>query len=207
MLKLDRMDDRVRHAPDTGGSTGAAGDGQGGPPSGEPSAVPEWDAFIGALPAETRALYERHEAGLRATVQATRAERDALRGAGQERDALKGRVDAMVKALDGKDPETVRQQLSEIRADLETASKRAAFYEDAGKPEIGCRNPRLAFMVAQSEALFDRRGAPDWQAIRTAAPELFGPVVPQGNAGAGTGRQPDAKTSINDYIRQAAGRR
>jgi hypothetical protein len=113
----------------------------------------------------------------------------------------------MVKALDGKDPETVRQQLSEIRADLETASKRAAFYEDAGKPEIGCRNPRLAFMVAQSEALFDRRGAPDWQAIRTAAPELFGPVVPQGNAGAGTGSQPAAKTSINDYIRQAAGRR
>ena len=182
----------------TAGAGSAAGPGDGQTDGAQGQGTPQtWDAFVAALPAETRALYDQSVTGLRNTVQATR----------QERDTLKARVDALVGALDGKEPTAVKQQLTELQTELATANQRAAFYEDAGKPETGCRNPKLAFMVAQSENLFDRRGNPDWQAIRTAAPELFGPVVPAGNAGAGTGNPPAARQNINDYIRQAAGRR
>ena len=184
-----------RDAANSAGSAAATDGGQADGAQGQ--GTPQtWDAFVAALPAETRALYDQSVTGLRNTVQATR----------QERDTLKARVDALVGALDGKEPTAVKQQLTELQTELVTANQRAAFYEDAGRAEIGCRNPKLAFMVAQSEQLFDRRGNPDWTAIRTAAPELFGPVVPQGNAGAGTGNPPAAKQSINDRIRQAAGR-
>ena len=185
---------------DTNATAGAGGAGQvadGGQTEGQGQGTPQtWDAFVETLPVEMRALYDQSVTGLRNTVQATR----------QERDALRARVDALVGALDGKEPTAVKQQLTELQMELATANQRAAFYEDAGRAEIGCRNPKLAFMVAQAEQLFDRRGNPDWQAIRAAAPELFGPVVPQGNAGAGTGSPPATKQSINDYIRQAAGR-
>ncbi len=155
-----------------------------------------WETILATLPDEDRALYEQHTAGLRNTVQATR----------QERDTLKARVDALVSALDGKEPAAVKQQLTELQTELATANLRATFYEEAGKPEIGCRNAKLAFMVAQAEKLFDRRGNPDWPAIRAAAPELFGPAVPPGNAGHGTGSAPPGRISMNEYIRQRAGR-
>ena len=181
----------------TAGAGSAAGPGD-GQTDGQGQGTPQtWDAIVAGLPTEQKALYDQSVTGLRNTVQATR----------QERDTLKARVDALVGALDGKEPTAVKQQLGELQTELVTANQRAAFYEDAGKAEVGCRNPKLAFMVAQSENLFDRRGNPDWQAIRAAAPELFGTVTPQGNAGSGTGSPPAAKQNINDYIRQAAGRR
>ena len=39
-----------------------------------------------------------------------------------------------------------------------------------------------------------------------AATELFRKAVPQGNAGAGTASPPSGKMSMNDWIRQVAGR-
>lgn len=180
---------------DTDGAERATG--QDGDAQADQAAPQTWDAILAGLPEEQRALYDQSVTGLRNTVQATR----------QERDTLKARVDAVVGALDGKEPAAVKQQLAELQGELATAHQRAAFYEDAGKPEIGCRNPRLAFMVAQAESLFDRRGNPDWAAIKSAAPELFGIVAPAGHAGAGTGSPPAQKADMNAYIRQAAGRR
>jgi hypothetical protein len=188
MLNLERL---VRFAPDDAGGEVGTNDGA------QTSEAPQtWDAFLETLPPETRALYEQNISGLRNTVQATRSERDAL----------KARVDALVAALDGKEPAAVKQQLTELQSELATANQRALFYEEAGRPEIGCRNPKLAFLVAQAESLFDRRGQPDWEAIRKTAPELFGSAMPRGNAGTGTGSPPPARQSINDYIRQQAGR-
>ena len=64
--------------------------------------------------------------------------------------------------------------LSEMSTRAEQAEQRAAFYEEAGRPEIGCSNPKAAYLIAASEGLFTKRGDPDWPAIKAAAPELFG---------------------------------
>ncbi len=165
--------------------------------SAEPTRPETWDGYIESLEPEVRELYEAHVAGLKSTVQATR----------EERDLLKARIDALVTALDGKEPTVVAQQLRELQGELAQANRRGAFYEEAGKPEIGCRNPKLAFLVAESEKLYDKRGNPDWDAIRKVAPELFGPSIPPGNAGASAGSAPSPRANINDMIRRAAGRR
>jgi hypothetical protein len=89
---------------------------------------------------------------------------------------------------------------------LEQAEQRAAFFEEAGRPEIGCSNPRVAFQVALAEGLFSKRGDPEWPAIKQAAPELFNRKLPAGNAGSGAGAPPPAGASMNDFIRTAAGR-
>lgn len=193
----------ARFAPDTGaGGAGGGVVGTGAVGAGEPGgtvsggAAPEtWDAFLETLPPAIKDLHAAHEAGLRNAVQATR----------QERDALKARLDAVIQGLDGKEPAAVRQELQEMRSGLETANARADFFEMAAKPEVGCRNAKLAWMVAKAENLFDRKGNPDWAAIRQSAPELFGPALPSGNAGSGAGSPTQGKQSMDDIIRQRAG--
>lgn len=198
MLRPDRL---VRYAPDpgaggAGGSTDNGGDtGNGAGTQGDNQAPATWDAFLETLPPEAKTLHEQHESGLRSTVQATR----------QERDALKARLDALIGALDGKEPATVRQELEQMRSGLDTANARADFFEAASKPEVGCRNPKLAWMVAQAESLFDRRGNPDWAAIKQTAPELFGAAIPQSNAGSGNNNPPPGNETMDDFIRQKAG--
>jgi len=190
---FDRL---IRWAPEGsagGNADGGAGDGGDQDNGGTPAS---WESVLETLDDSTRALYDQHVTGLRNTVQATR----------QERDALKARVDAIVQGLDGQEPEAIKKQLTGLQGELQTANQRASFYEEAGQAEIACRNPRAAFLVAQAENLFDSRGNPDWNAIKTAAPELFGARVPPGNAGAGTSAPPAGKVEMNDWIRQSAGR-
>ncbi len=190
---------------DNGQQTGGQQQTQGGQQSGQQTQgqqngaqTPTWDSDLAALSPEARARYDAHVQGLRNTVQATRGERDGLQQ----------KLADLTKALGKDTPEEARRLLGEMQSELETTSRRAAFYEEAGKPEIGCTNPRAAFLVAQSEQLFDRRGNPDWAAIRQAAPELFQTTqrLPAGNAGSGTGQQPPSG-NVNDWIRRQAGRR
>lgn len=155
-----------------------------------------WDDALATLPDAVKALYDSHTTGLRNAVQATR----------QERDDLSRRLSDLTKALGKDTPEEARRLLSEMQGELEVTNRRAAFYEEAGKPEIGCTNPKAAFLLAQADDLFDRRGRIDWEALKASAPELFRPRVPQGNAGVGTGNPPPAQKSMNDFIRRAAGR-
>ena len=152
-----------------------------------------FDEWIGKQPEDVKALYTQHVTGLQNTVKATRDERDALRT------QLK---DLLPKAEKGSELE---KSLTESLGKLELAERRAAFVEDAIKPEIGCRNPKAAFLLAQADNLFDRRGSPDWAAIKAAAPELFGAPKVNANAGDGTDKQPP-KADMNQYIRHMAGR-
>jgi hypothetical protein len=170
-------------------------DGSPAQPGTQQQAPQTWDAFVATLPAEAKVLYEGHITGLTNTVKATRAERDAF----QER------VKAITTAL-GQDPADVKRRLDELTAELERAERRGTFTEQAIQPEIGCRNPRVAYMVAEAQNLWTRRGDPDWAAIKQAAPELFGPAVARGHAGTGTNAPPATKTTMNDFIRRAAGR-
>jgi hypothetical protein len=158
------------------------------------SATPEsWDAWLQAQPDNVKSLYQTHTAGLQNTVKATRQERDDL--ARQIKDLLP-------KAEKGSELE---KSLTEFSQKLDAAEKRAQFVEEAVKPEIGCRNPKAAYVLAAAENLFTRSGAPDWNAIKAAAPELFGTPSTPGNAGNGTDK-PAPKAGMNEYIRHMAGR-
>lgn len=157
------------------------------PEQGETPAT--WDTWYATQPENVKALYEQHVTGLKNTVQATREERDTL---------AKQIRDLSTKAEKGSELE---KTLTEFTGKLALAEQRAAFYEDAGKPEIGCRNPKAAFALAQADNLFDRRGQPDWNAIKAAAPELFGAPSVNANAGTGTQNKPPQANTMNDFIR------
>jgi hypothetical protein len=160
------------------------------PPSETPAS---WDDALKGFSPDVQALYASHVSGLKNTVQATREERDAL---------AKQIREVSAKAEKGSELE---KSLTELGTRLEAAERKAAFVEDAVRPEIGCRNPKAAYALATSENLFDRKGNPDWAAIKAQAPELFGAAGVNGNAGAGT-QSPPPKNSMNDFIRRSAGR-
>jgi len=161
----------------------------------EPVVEIKFDEWLTKQEEPVRKAYELHVTGLKNTVQATRDERDAL--SKQIRDLLP-------KAEKGSELE---RSLAEFSAKLDASEKRAIFAEEAIKPEIGCSNPKAAYLLAVADGLFDKKGAPDWAGIKAAAPELFAKTNARSNAGNGTGSQPNGNLSMNDYIRQAAGHR
>jgi hypothetical protein len=153
-----------------------------------------FEAWLESQDEQVKGLYETHVGGLRNTVKATRDERDALKSQIKE---LSSQVEKGSE---------IEKTLTEFSAKLEAAEKRAMFAEEASKPEIGCTNPKAAWLIAQADELFDRKGNPDWNAIKAAAPELFAKKTSRVNGGAGTGEPPPETASMNNYIRRAAGR-
>ena len=156
----------------------------------QPIKFAEW---LASQDEAVRSAYDEHITGLKATVKATRDERDGL---------AKQIKDLLPKAEKGSELE---KSLTEFGAKLEAAEKRASFFEDAVKPGIDCRNPKAAYALAVTDQLFDRKGSPDWAALKVAAPELFGKVIPPAHPGDGTGAIPKNQ-DMNTFIRQAAGR-
>jgi hypothetical protein len=142
---------------------------------------------------DVRKMIDGHLTGLRNTVKATRQERDGL--AEQIKELLP-------KAEKGSELE---KSLTDISSKLEQTERRAAFAEEATKPEIGCRNPKAAYLLAVADNLFDKRGNPDWDKIKAAAPELFGAPAVNANAGSGTGQKPP-QADMNTLIRRQTGR-
>jgi len=153
-----------------------------------------FDEWVKTQPPEVVALLDNHVTGLRNTVQATRRERDDL--AKQLREAAKNLEQGS----------EARKALEAMTAQVEAAEVRAAFYEDAAKPEIGCTNARLAYIAAQQDALIDSRGRTNWETLRQTYPELFRRAAPTTNAGAGTANAQPATGGMNAFIRRAAGR-
>jgi hypothetical protein len=158
-----------------------------------PAAAQTWEKFLEGQPDEIKTLYGEHTKGLQNTVQATRDERDAL--------AKQIRDDLLPKATKGSELEV---SLNDTLKKLEASDKRANFAEQAIKPEIGCRNPKVAFALATASDLFKRNGDPDWEAIKKEAPELFGPLIPNANAGNGT-EDTTPPVDMNEFLRQATG--
>ncbi len=175
-------------------STQAAGNADGGNGAGATQAL-TWETWLEGQDEQVRTLIQKQTEGLLNTVKATRSERDDL--AKQIKDLAK-------KQAEGSD---ARRALDEMSAKLETTERRAAFMEEAIKPEVQCKNPRAAFLLAEAENLFTKRGDPDWAAIKAAAPELFGTVSANANAGTGTQKPPTPAQNMNDFIRKASGRK
>lgn len=158
----------------------------------EPAENFDFDAWLGEQPEHVRKGYEGKTQGLHSALEREREERKTV---------AKQLKELLPRAEQGSE---AQKALGEMSSKLEQAEQRAAFYEEAGKPEIGCANPKAAFLVASAEGLFTKRGEPDWTAIKAAAPELFARKAPPGNAGTGTQSPPAQKASMNDWIRQAA---
>lgn len=153
-----------------------------------------FEEFLEAQPEEVKTLYQSHSEALLNTVKATRDERDQFKK--QIKELAKGQADGS----------EAKKQLEAMEAQLERTERRAAFLEDAMKPEVQCRNPRAAWLLAEAEGLFDKKGLPDWAAIKRDAPELFGQPVANANAGQGTQQKPNPHKDMNAFIRKAAGR-
>lgn len=154
---------------------------------------PVFDNWLAEQDEPIKAMIGERFKALENTVSATRDERDNFK------DELKGLRD---KAEKGSELET---KLTATIEQLEAAEKKAAFFEEANKAGIECRNPKAAYALAMASDLFTRTGAPDWSAIKTEAPELFGkPAVPS-HGGNGTQENLEAQ-DMNAAIRRMAGR-
>ena len=153
----------------------------------------DFDAWLDEQPQHVKQGLEGHTTGLKTALETERNQRKEL---AKEVKRLSGTAEKGSEA---------EKALGEMSTRLEQAEQRAAFMEEAIRPEIGCSNPRTAFLVASAEGLFKRSGEPDWTAIKQAAPELFGArKTPPGNAGSGNGSPPAQKVGMNEWIRQAA---
>ena len=154
-----------------------------------------WETFLQQQSDEVRGLFDGHVTGLKSALA---SERD------QHKDLAKQLREATEK-LD-KDSDA-RKELEALSGRLEVAEQRAAFYQDAAKPEIGCANAKLAWLAAQEIEAFDRRGNVNWDALKKAFPELFR-TGGSGNAGSGTGGggNPPGGVDMNSMIRRAAGK-
>jgi len=93
-------------------------------------------------------------------------------------------------------------QLTETVSKLESAERRAAFAEQAIKPEVSCSNVKAAYALALADNLFDKDGNPDWTTIKQTAPELF--RKPSSTDGGAGNRQPP-KEDIYTAAMRAAG--
>lgn len=180
---------------------------------GEPPASPSvettaqtWDDWLASRPDAERptitALYERQTQGLRSALDKERDDRKALEK--QVRDLAKA-------AEKGSDAET---QLTTLADQLAAADRRADFYRDAAKTDVGIADPELAWLRvnASPDEFFDRKGNVNFTLLKERHPALFvqtplKPATPKGNAGSGAGQQGAGALSMTDFIRQQAGRR
>jgi len=153
-----------------------------------------FDGWIATQDEPVKQLVSARFLALESTVKATRDERDTFKQQLKE---------LLPKAEKGSELE---KSLNDISTKLEQAERRAAFLEDAVRPEIQCRNPRAAWTLASAQGLFDKKDRPDWTAIKAEAPELFGPLTANANAGAGTGKPVPTAKNMNAFIRAASGR-
>lgn len=151
-----------------------------------------FETFLEKQDPKVKELYEKHTSGLRSALSTEREEKKTLSAQLKE---------LLPKAEKGSELES---KLTETVGKMEAAERRAAFAEEAIKPEIGCRNIKAAFALATADNLFDSRGNPDWEKLKQIAPELFGKP---GSTDGGAGGNNTPTSSMNDLIRGLAGRK
>lgn len=189
-------------AADNGAGSGATPDGSGNgngqtpgsaTPPGQSEPPPTFDAWLGSQDETVKGLIGGRFQNLESALTTERQERGNL---------AKQVKDLAAKAEKGSELE---KQLTTMQNALQVAERRAAFNEDASRPEVGCSNPKAAYALAVADDLFDRQGRPDWNAIKQVAPELFRKPGP-GNSDGGAGNGNTPHLTMNDIIRRAAGR-
>lgn len=155
-----------------------------------------YDEWLKSQPDEIQEMLNTHTSGLKTALT-------------KERDA-RGELETKVRDLAGKAEKgsKAEQELTDLADDLATQNRKTAFYEDAFGE--GVTNLKYAFIVAEEEGLFDKRGNCNFAALREGFPELFGgkPTTPPANPGSGGNNNPRGgpKKSMDSWIRRKSGR-
>jgi hypothetical protein len=171
----------------------------------DPTATTTTETQTGATPASFETWLDGQDETVKGLV-AKRFEtlENTVRATREERDTFSKQIKTLAKQqAEGSE---AKKQLEELGAQLEKTERRAAFLEEAMKTEIQCRNPRAAYLLAEAENLYDKKGLPDWAAIKREAPELFGTPTANANAGRGTQQPPAKQNDMNSFIRSKGGR-
>lgn len=152
-----------------------------------------FESWLGAQDAAVKALYAEHTKGLKGALETERAQRNDLTKQLKELGSRLGKGT------------TEREEIERLQAQVEATSRERDFIDEAIGPEINCIRPKLAYLLADKEKLWDRYGNPDWKRIREEAPELFRPTGRAGSADGGAGQGQRRTTDMNTLIRRAAG--
>lgn len=172
------------------GQPNAGGSGE----NSEPGPGLVFESWITDQPGEVRSLLDGHERGLKSALESERETRKNLE---------KQIKDLVGKAEKGSEMERQLNELVQVQAQAEA---RAAFYEEAHA--AGITNLKLAWIVVGNDGLIDGKGRVNFGEMKTRYPELFtGTRAAPGNAGAGTNSLPTGKSTMNDFIRTASGRK
>lgn len=165
------------------------------------TAVATPESWFGALPEDAKTIAQKwHDekvVGLKSALGSERDDRKTDRTSFQ-----KQLTDAIAKASgEGK------AELEKISASLSESGTRSDFYADAH--EAGAGDLRLAWAAVKEYELYDRKGNPDIEALKTKCPYLFQSAAttvlrPRVSAGAGTRTLPDPQNDMNARIRKAA---
>ena len=151
-----------------------------------------FDSWFGSQDETVKGLIDAHVTGLKGALEGERNERKTL---AKQIAELKG------KAEKGSELE---QQLTNLNAQLESQSTKAAFYESA---PADVANMKLAWMAAQQDGYIGKGGNVDWNGIKSAYPELFRKqITPPANAGNGRNQEGGNQQNMNAFIRKASGR-
>jgi len=121
---------------------------------------------------------------------------------GTRKDLEKQIRELATKAEKGSDAE---QKLTGMADQMALVDRKASFYEEAHA--AGIKNLKLAFVVATTDDLFDKKGNVDFVGMKTKYPELFGnKKIASGNAGDGTDEDTNIVFDMNQRIRKQSGR-
>jgi hypothetical protein len=167
-----------------------------GDPGQQQAPVPKtFGEWLGTQNDGVKALYEADTKGLKSALSDEREMRKTL-----EKDIR----DLAAKADKGSELE---KQLTVTADSLSEATSRADFYEAAHT--AGVTNIKLAFLVTKQDEIYDKKGNPDFDALKKGYPELFGKPAepPKANAGDGAGQEAPKGKDMNAWIREAAGRK
>lgn len=152
----------------------------------------DFNQWLESQPQEVRSVIDE---GIKNLKTALRSEREA-------RKELEAKIrELSAKAEKGSELE---QELTKTADYLKELQAKTEFYEQAQKE--GVANLKLAYLLVQSEQLYDRKGNPDFVTLKEQYPELFrGTKVPPASPGAGSKPEPK-RIDMNQIIRSKAGR-
>ena len=180
---------RFMYEADKGGA-GSSDDGGEGDPQTELS----FDTWIKDQDEKIKSMLEGHTKGLKTALESER---------GNRKDLEKQLRDLAGKAEKGSE---AQGQLTKMADEMAKADQRADFYEAAHA--AGVTNLKLAYTVALTDEMFDRRGQVNFEMLKQGYPELFGAArkAAPGGAGNGTGGEQKPAGTMNDWIRKKSGR-
>lgn len=152
-----------------------------------------FDTWIASQDEQVKGLLESHTKGLKSALESERESRKTFE---------KQIKELAAKAEKGSDAE---KQLNLLSEQIASTDRKASFYEEAHT--AGVTNLKLAFVVASTDDLFDKKGNVNFTELKSKYPELFGSKkTPAGNAGEGTDAAGSPVFDMNSRIRKQSGR-